>query len=587
MVNPHLTHLETSGLIQLAQEHPELEYLFRHALVQDAAYGSLLLSDRKQMHSTVAQVLEQIFGEQLDEMAAVIGYHWQLAQEPQKALSYFMQAGDVAAKAYANDEAVEHYGRSLTLAQQTVADSNTLVHLCTALGRVLELQSNYQQALAHYQAMGQLADQYSNQTLALAALMGRTNLHVTVTPLNDLVLGESLAQEAMALAKALDDQPAQIHLLWSMINFHFFSARPEKAIAMGREALLLARKQGVIETEAYILNDLAQCLYNRGHIHESAKMAAEVRRLWQELNNLPMLINSLGLSSQVAYFQGNYAQSITLGKEGFNLGQAIGNPFAQAYAGAFAGLAYWKVGQASAGITRLKTCLQLAETVHFSLNQLVSNAYLALILNDLGDRDEALTRAQLAQKLVEQEWPTARVLIQGILILIQIGQGDLIAADTLIQQIKSEAFYVAQIGDISLIHLAEAMWLFKNGRYVQALTFIESHLATIHGQEATGFHPNYLFLKAQILIKTNQLVAAHAALQEAQTLARTQNNRQLLWQILAEEAMLLTTLGEPEMAQRLRQQIRHILTEIIANIPDEYRDSFRERVDVTAVLQTP
>ena len=43
----HLTHLEATGLLRLAQTRPELEYLFRHALLQDTAYESLLLTDRK------------------------------------------------------------------------------------------------------------------------------------------------------------------------------------------------------------------------------------------------------------------------------------------------------------------------------------------------------------------------------------------------------------------------------------------------------------------------------------------------------------------------------------------------------------
>jgi len=46
----HLNHLETVGLIKLAQTHPELEFMFRHALVQEAAYNSLLIEDRKKLH---------------------------------------------------------------------------------------------------------------------------------------------------------------------------------------------------------------------------------------------------------------------------------------------------------------------------------------------------------------------------------------------------------------------------------------------------------------------------------------------------------------------------------------------------------
>jgi|GEM_PF-2573618 len=58
-INPHLDTLESTGLIRVAQIMPELEYLFRHALVQDAAYDSLLRADRKKLHHEVGHVLEK------------------------------------------------------------------------------------------------------------------------------------------------------------------------------------------------------------------------------------------------------------------------------------------------------------------------------------------------------------------------------------------------------------------------------------------------------------------------------------------------------------------------------------------------
>lgn len=581
-----LQTLETSGLVQLAQDRPDLEYLFRHALVQDAAYGSLLLSDRKLMHSAVAHVLEQLFAEQLDEAAAVLAHHWQLAEQPQKALHYFMQAGDAAAKTYANDEAVEHYANSLILARQTATDSKTLVHLCTALGRVLELQSNYDQASVHYQAMSQLAEEHDDQALTLAALMRRTNLRITATPLQDLVLGESLAQEAMALAQALDDQPAQIRLLWSMISFYLYSGRPERAITTGKQALLLARQQDVAETEAYILNDLGLAYNLYGRFQDAFQMADQARALWRELNNLPMFIDSLAIGCIAAYYQGDYAQSIVFGDEGFQLGEAIGNPSAQAYVGSFMGFAYWKTGKTVAGIHMLETCIQLAETVQLMPMQLFGHACLALILNGLGAHDEALAKAQLAQTLAETHFRSMLAQVEAMQALVQIGRGDLAAAGVLIQRIKTDTYYTAGIGYNALSYLAEAIWLAKNGRYAQALTAIETHLATPRGQATTGLHPDYQLLKAQILIATGQPAAARAALQEAQALAEAHNNRQLLWQILAEEAALLTTLDELEAAQSLRQQARQLLIEMIDGMPDAYRGSFRELAAVTAVFHT-
>jgi predicted ATPase len=53
----HLTALETSGLIRRLQVQPEIEYLFRHALVQEATYASLLRQDRKQLHRSVGEAI--------------------------------------------------------------------------------------------------------------------------------------------------------------------------------------------------------------------------------------------------------------------------------------------------------------------------------------------------------------------------------------------------------------------------------------------------------------------------------------------------------------------------------------------------
>jgi predicted ATPase len=76
-----LSQLETSGMIRLAAVEPDLEYLFRHALIQDAAYESLLSSDRKRLHRAVGSAVEQIYADRLDEQAATLARH-------------FAQAGD-------------------------------------------------------------------------------------------------------------------------------------------------------------------------------------------------------------------------------------------------------------------------------------------------------------------------------------------------------------------------------------------------------------------------------------------------------------------------------------------------------------
>lgn len=113
-----LTQLESSGLIRLAQMVPELEYLFRHALIQDAAYESILKADRRVLHRVVGETLEQLYPHRLDDLAPLLGQHFTEAGQTDKAIKYWLRAGDLARQVFAQPEAVDAYQRALTLLNQ-------------------------------------------------------------------------------------------------------------------------------------------------------------------------------------------------------------------------------------------------------------------------------------------------------------------------------------------------------------------------------------------------------------------------------------------------------------------------------------
>lgn len=85
--------LEARGLIRLATVQPEIEYLFRHALVQDAAYGSLLKQERRGLHSRVGEALEALYPDRREELAGVLAMHFEQAGETGKAIDYHLAAG--------------------------------------------------------------------------------------------------------------------------------------------------------------------------------------------------------------------------------------------------------------------------------------------------------------------------------------------------------------------------------------------------------------------------------------------------------------------------------------------------------------
>jgi tetratricopeptide (TPR) repeat protein len=110
--------LEAKGLIRLAALRPELEYLFRHWLVQDAAYGSLLKQERRALHGQVGEALEELYPERRGELSPVLGMHFEQAGETEKAIEYYVAGARHALGQYAIQEAYAGFDRAAALIEQ-------------------------------------------------------------------------------------------------------------------------------------------------------------------------------------------------------------------------------------------------------------------------------------------------------------------------------------------------------------------------------------------------------------------------------------------------------------------------------------
>jgi predicted ATPase len=132
--------LVESELVFQSGVPPQARYLFKHALVQDTAYQSLLKSRRQQLHQQVAQVLEQQFPQTVKTQPELVAHHYTEASLIEQAIPYWQQAGQRANQRSANEEAVTHLTTGLTLLK-TLPDTPERplqeLTLQTALGSAL------------------------------------------------------------------------------------------------------------------------------------------------------------------------------------------------------------------------------------------------------------------------------------------------------------------------------------------------------------------------------------------------------------------------------------------------------------------
>ena len=110
-----LHELQRLGLVQQSRRWPQPEYRFKHALIQETAYRTLLAGPRAQLHRRAAEWLEERYAGRDDEVLGLLAHHWLAADDEDRALDYLLRAGDKARQEYALDEAIEHYRALLPL----------------------------------------------------------------------------------------------------------------------------------------------------------------------------------------------------------------------------------------------------------------------------------------------------------------------------------------------------------------------------------------------------------------------------------------------------------------------------------------
>src|SRR5437868_8388346 len=149
-LSSHLAALEAWGLIQPVVAGAQLEFRFRHALVHEAAYSTLLKQNRRELHLAVGEVLEAA-GPVAEETAPLLAYHFNEAGEKERASRYFALAGENAARKFAHREALSYYSQGIRASTQPPAG---LFH---ARGQVYELQGFFDDARQDYEQAAEVA----------------------------------------------------------------------------------------------------------------------------------------------------------------------------------------------------------------------------------------------------------------------------------------------------------------------------------------------------------------------------------------------------------------------------------------------
>lgn len=559
------------------------EYQFKHGLVQETAYDSLLRNDRRRLHRLVAETLELAPAEQ-EGGALRLAQHWDQAGEPRRAFDYYMQAGEQAARLYSNTEALMAYDRARALADELGLSAAERLALCAQRGRVLELGGRFTDALENYRMLEEMARAEGDRATELQALIHCATLYATPNILGDWALAEKFSLRVLDMARELGDRAAQARILWSLSLARFFEGKNDEAARDGEASVALARELNLREQLAYSLNDLTRPYIFMGRAADATAAGLEAQALWRELDNLPMLADNLIGFGMFSYFTGEYRASLDQVREGLRIGEQLGNLWGQSYAHETLGLLYAQLGELDTALTHLHRGAKLGAQVNYMDAQYDGMVLAAEVYQQLGASDTATH--VVTPLLNKPNEPNAWLTIpNAMLATLQAEAGDLDGARESLA--RAEAGYEGDAFSWGwiFVRLARTDLLLAEGKAGAALAEARAGLAELEENGLRPYRVTFLLKQALALERLERLDEALAAAQAARREAQGTDARMWLWQVLLALARLHSARGEAALAAETAHQARVELRFVLEHAPADLRERFSRRPDVRVVMQ--
>lgn len=579
-----LEKIESSGLIRLAQVDPEMEYIFRHALVQDATYESLLKADRRTLHQAVGRTLESLYADRLDDIAATLAFHFEKAEELEKAVDYLIRAGEAAARIYAVDESIGLFSRALEIIPPAFPHEK-LAHLYSQYGRVLELAGRFDSVIEVYEQMRAEGVKRQDLRMEMDALMAQAILRSTPSPYHNFAIATQLCVRALSIARTLENRDAQSHIYWCLMLATSFEGRMQEALSYGEEALEIARATGNIERLAFVLNDITRCYVSSGMIEKGAAANLEARALWKKLGNLPMLVDNLGSYAEYLFFGGEFTEANTVAREAYEIAKSIQNIWGQTFCLMIIGFIHMEMGEIDKSIEANCELISFDPRRTFSIAQISSRGHLGEMYTEFGDME---TGYRYVASAVEQarglDGSLQAALLAG-LARYELLRGDTAEAQKLFEQATRD--YDPQNFATFIpfnIERARNDLLIYTGEFQAAVEAADEFLSTLAELQITFCQPEFMFRKANALVALAHREEALAVLQDAASLGERIGTRRMLWKIYALAGELHVELGHSAEADESGRKAREHLDFLLDHLPDGLRQSFLQSPSVVKLL---
>jgi len=578
-LDSHIQYLNEATLIEPSRD----EYMFRHVLIQEAAYDSILIKNRVELHRQIGEALEELHANRVEEFAPLLAYHFYTAQDS-RSLKYDILAGEKSARLYANAEAVTHFSRAIEVAKRNGKENELITKLHTQLGSVLELSGRYEQALQNYDEMQVFGHEAGERSIEMTALMAKATIYSIFSQLHNSTLSEKMLIEALEISREIGDRITQAKLNWNLMITFLFSKRLDQALEYGEVALILARESDDKEQLAFVLNDLCRLYTCRGEFEKAHTVIREARELWRSLDHQVMLADSFGSEAEAYFNAGKYPQSLDCSEQGLQICEQIENLWGQSYDRMLMAFVCFESGQLGRGIQLAERSVQLADQAGLIASSISLRAELALVYMHCGESKKAYSIIGQALQFAEAKQPAWRTFPQAVKVRMHLLEGDLQSAEQTAGSEPIQPTSIPYARYTIFVCLANIELAVAKKDYANALMLIEELLNEVTPLTRVDV-PDVLRWKGIALMGLGRNDEALHVLTSACSLAKESDANFNLWSALSSLADVNSKLGNDKEAATNKAEAQKVIRGIAESLQElGLRDSFLNQRQVQYLM---
>jgi predicted ATPase len=397
-----LRRLVEAGLVFQRGVPPAAEYLFKHALVQDTAYSTLLRGPRQALHRRIAEALEQRFPDLVETRPEIVAHHYGEAALPDKAIGYWHLAGKLSVAKSAVREAIAQLRRGLSLldglpetrernqleldihitlvsalmAGKGYADPEVVAAVERANRLVTETASVG--TPVHFSVLyGLWVSNFTGGAIAAALEHAATFLSSAQSQPSSgpLLVGHRILASSLMLS---GDYPAALAHAETAASLHLPDEHRDSAFRYGQD----------IGVSAFVV--LSWALWHRGYPDQSARAADRALAYSRQLGHAHTLAQALSFAGMAAVFARDVATACAHSNDCVALATEHGFPQLAANGRILQGWAFAQKGEATTGIGRIRDGLAASEATGTRVSTPLSLTLLAEALAFAGKIEEAL-----------------------------------------------------------------------------------------------------------------------------------------------------------------------------------------------------